>query len=149
MLQVKSIVFPMVFIFLMAATAGYSQERETVSLEDLQSVYETVKEIASATAERRQNIGTEEGAKAFLLGVVEDQKLLETALVSMATTKPPKDAQLYAISVAIAAKETELALWCYINAFVGNEQDYINSGDVFLRAGIRELSRAFEMTPGE
>ena len=86
MQHAKSIIFPMVLIFLLAATAGHSQERETVSLAELQSVYDTVKEIASATAERRQNIGTEEGAKAFLRGVVEDQKLLEPAMVSIATT---------------------------------------------------------------
>ncbi|MBT3271849.1 MAG: hypothetical protein HN368_01745, partial [Spirochaetales bacterium] len=62
-------------------------------------------------------------------------------------TNAPKEAQLYAISVAIAVKEVELALWHYINAFVSNQQKYLNSADAFLLEGQSELTRAGLLAP--
>ena len=131
-----------VLVALFGITIAYSQERETVSVPELHRVHAMVSQIAEETAELRQKMNSPETAQLFLERVVEFQKRLSPIMVAIAETDAPKDAQLYAISLAIAVKETELSHWHYINAFLSNEQRYLNSGDVFLRESISELGRA-------
>ena len=92
-------------------------------------------------------MGSEQSAKLFLQSVIESQKRLERIIIQIAETNSPKEAQLYAISVAIAVKEAELAMWHYINAFLSSQQSYLNSADIFLRESINELARASAIAP--
>jgi len=130
-------------------TAAISQEKVTVSIAELLRVHETVKTIAEMTADQRQEMISDQAARLFIESVVESQRLLEPAIILIAETDAPKSAQLYAISVAIAAKQTELALWHYINAFVSNEQRYLESADGLLTASLDELERATSLLPAE
>ena len=133
---------------LITSTVVSSQERETVSVAELHRVFDMVKSIAEEISEQRQEMDSEESTKLFLQTVVEYQKLLVPVIVLIAETDAPREAQLYAISVAIAAKETELALWHYINAFLIIKQKYLDSADLLLRESLDELSRAASLAPG-
>ena len=135
---------------LLVSAISYSQERdtvretvtETVSIAELIRVHALVSAIAEETAELRREMNSEETATLFIEQVIEFQKQLNPVIASIAETDAPKEAQVYAISLAIAIKETELSHWHYINAFVSREQRYLNSGDVFLREGLSEFARA-------
>lgn len=134
-----------VLCFVVVATVAstcYSQERESISVDELYRAHSLVSEIAEETAELRREMNSTESAATFLERVIEFQKRLNPIIVSIAETDAPKEAQLYAISLAIAIKETELSHWHYMNAFVSREQRYLNSGDIFLREGLSELERA-------
>jgi hypothetical protein len=147
--MIQKQIAPWVFMLLMviSAAAAYSQERETVPIAELQRIHELTTTIAEEVAAKRQKLDSDEAAQAFLRYVAEAQRLFEPVIVSIAETNAPKEAQLYAISVAIAVKEVELALWHYINAFVSNQQKYLNSADAFLLEGQSELTRAGLLAP--
>jgi len=143
--------FPGKFIclmgLLMISAVAHPQERETASIAEIRASYDMAKAVTDDIADLRRNMGSEQGARLFLEGVVESQKRLEPIIIRIAETNSPKDAQVYAISVAIAVKEAELALWHYINAFLSNQQSYLQSADIFLRESIKELAKAYEMAP--
>ena len=139
--------FHLVVILAIAATSTFAQERETVPVEDLFDVFNKVSVMAEDVAEKRKDFSTEATVKLFLETVIDYQKQIEPIIVLIAQTDAPKEAQLYAISVAIAVKETDLALWHYINAFVSNQQKYLNSADVFLRESLSEFDRAKSIEP--
>ena len=138
----------MIMLALNASTVAYSQERDTVSVAELRRIHGTVKELADNIAKQRQEMDSDQSVKLFFRNVVESQKSLEPVIVLIAETDAPKEAQLYAISVAIAVKEIELALWHYLNAFMSNQQKYLSSADVFLHESLEELSRATSLSPG-
>ena len=131
----------------MISIVVYPQEREVVSVAELINAYDVAKAVTSNIAELRPKIDSNQAVRVFFERVVESQKRLESIIIQIAETNAPKEAQLYAISVAIAVKEAELAMWHYINGILTNQQNYLNSGDVFLRESIDELSRAVALTP--
>ena len=143
----KRLVCMLILLTLTISTAVYSQQRETVSITELLRIQDIVQEVADEIAELRRNMDSDQAAKLFLQKVAESQKRLEPAIISIAETNAPKEAQLYAISLAIATKEAELSLWHYINAFVSNQEAYLKSADVFLQESLKELSKAARLAP--
>ena len=119
-----------------------AQEREMVTFEQLLEIYDLTYEMTNDIAEKRKSMESDETAKSFFQSVVEYQKNFEPVIILIAETDPPREAQLYAISVAIAVKEAELALWLYIKASVSNQQKYLNFGDVLLGESKDELESA-------
>ena len=137
-----------VLVMSFGVTIAYSEERETVTVAEMLRVHTIVNAIADETANLRRRMNSEETTRVFLESVIEFQKRLNPIIASIAETDAPKEAQLYAVSLAIAVKETELAHWHYINAFLSGEQRYLNSGDVFLRESISEFARATSLAGG-
>lgn len=132
----------MLMFMLFTSSLLCAQEREIVSFEQLLEIYDMTNDMIDDIAEKRKNMQSEQTAKFFFQSVVEHQKSLEPVIILIAETDPPKEVQLYAISVAIAVKEAELALWLYIKAFVSNQQKYLNFGDVLLGESKDELESA-------
>ena len=147
MLSSKTIACMMTMLGLVASTVAHSQEKDTVSIAVLRDIHEAVQVIAEDIAEQRQEMDSAETAKLFFQNVVESQKRLEPVIILIAETNAPRESQLYAISVAIAAKETELALWHYICGFMSEQQTYLDSADILLLEGLDELSRATTLAP--
>ena len=126
-----------------------AQEKPTVPVSQIIDTYNLTKAVAHEISEARDAIKSDGDLRGFFEAVVSAQKRMEPSIVLIGQTDSPKEVQPYAISVAIAAKSLELAMWSYINTFVTDKQLYLDNADALLRQSIDELERAALIAPKE
>lgn len=134
-------------LLLISAISLPAQEKSTVSVEQITDTFNLTSEIGGEISEMRTTIKTDEDLQQFFQAVASAQRRIEPAILLIAQTDPPKEVQPYAISVAIAAKALELALWNYVNTFITDKQVYLDNADDLMRQSKEELDRAALIAP--
>ena len=134
--------FALLILFAVITVGGYAQEKPTVPVDRLIATHTEAKSIAESALALRSRLSKDLSATDFVREVNGLMTRCAPIIVLIAETNPPKEAQRFAMNVAMGIKGVELALWYYTYGVLSNQSDYMNSGDQFLNRGVQELKVA-------
>ncbi len=126
-----------------------AEEKPVIPAQDVRRAFAEASEIAEKAVEARGKLSSEDSAEQFVRIIAELQPEIEKIVVRIGSTRPPREMQAYAMRVAIATKDVELALWRYLYIAVANPErrdQVMQKADDLLKSGLAEFRALREAT---
>lgn len=138
---------PAIVVLALISLTAWADEKPIAPVSQIIETYQVTKEMTELVSAQRKAIKTDEDLRGFYDAITLAHEKIEPFIVLIAETDAPKEVQTYAISVAIAAKALDLAVWNYVNALLVDKQVYLDNADSLLRQSVEELERALQIAP--